>query len=218
MAQKVAEDETHTDSSRALLDIEEEVLQLAEKEAEREARRNFHGKQKTTSTATRTPTAACYVCGARGGNTTQPAENPFVKAGIVPSYVSDILQPIPESKQRKRLKPKALVFDQEYLDNIRKEAEEEEERKREEQERKKEEREEKKRRKMQELEARRQERLENRQKKKEAAVAKKKKKGKQRKAPKGTSEASTSTAVDPRPRREARRPVWMADFTTEEES
>ncbi|XP_066285777.1 uncharacterized protein [Branchiostoma lanceolatum] len=139
MAKGVAEaEEQEEDNSRVLLDIEEEALQMAEEAA----RRSLCGKrkEKVPSSSTQTP---CYACGGNIGQ--KPIENPFVKAGIVPPYVVDILQPIQESKQRKILKPKALVFDRKYHDEIRRKEEEKEKQKHEEQIRKKEEREEKKR-------------------------------------------------------------------------
>ncbi|XP_078659034.1 uncharacterized protein LOC144904194 [Branchiostoma floridae x Branchiostoma belcheri] len=164
--------------------------------------------------------------------------NPFVKAGIVPAYVADLLTPIQDTSQRRvrRVRPRAIVFDEKYVDDLRKEAEEKEERKVKEQMKRKEEREEKKRKKIEEMERKRQERLQKkRQQRKEIEDIERKrkerlqKKRQQRKeieemeptagtsassvGPEGQSEDSEVS----RPRRAAKRPLWMIDFTTEDD-
>ncbi|XP_078679478.1 uncharacterized protein LOC144915108 [Branchiostoma floridae x Branchiostoma belcheri] len=131
-----------------------------------------------------------------------------------------------ESRQRKvrRVKPRAIVFDEKYIADLRKEAEEKEERKVKEQMKRKEEREEKKERKVKEQMKRKEEREEKKRKKTEEMEMKRaerlqKKQKQQKKSNKpsaGTSLSSTSPAeAAARPRRVAKRPLWMEDFTTE---
>ncbi|XP_019636330.1 PREDICTED: tigger transposable element-derived protein 6-like [Branchiostoma belcheri] len=199
-----------------LLPEEEEILQMAKELADQEEVVSNETTKKVLPVHVTSPTSEVYSAN----------ENPFVKAGIVPSYVADLLTPIQESRQRKvrRVKPRAIVFDEKYIADLRKEAEEKEERKVKEQMKRKEEREEKKERKVKEQMKRKEEREEKKRKKTEEMEMKRaerlqKKQKQQKKSNKpsaGTSLSSTSPAeAAARPRRVAKRPLWMEDFTTE---
>ncbi|XP_066298848.1 uncharacterized protein [Branchiostoma lanceolatum] len=147
-------------TGRALLEIEVEMLELAEKISAKKP----PVEKKTSAVST------CTACGSRLTTT-----NPFVQTGVVPAYVADLLTPIPDSQKRKsrKVRPKALVFDQEYIETLEREKQEKEDQKCEEKLKKKEEREEKKRKKMEEMENQRKARLEATQKRREEKQRKK---------------------------------------------
>ncbi|KAI8480152.1 hypothetical protein Bbelb_421360 [Branchiostoma belcheri] len=142
--------------------------------------------------------------------------NPFVKAGIVPAYVADLLTPIQDTSQRRvrRVKPRAIVFDEKYVEDLRKEAEEKEERKVKEQMKRKEERKRKSGRRLKKWRGsgrkgyRRRESSGRRLKKWSQPQEHRRRVG-----PEGQSEDSEVS----RPRRAAKRPLWEIDFTTEDD-
>ncbi|XP_066285258.1 uncharacterized protein [Branchiostoma lanceolatum] len=101
----------------------------------------------------------CKTCGC-----TKPQANPLVAAGIIPEYMQDILTPVRPSQARikKRIKPKAIVFDEEYIETLKEEAEKVEKEK----EQKKKERQEKKRKREEEVEKEKEQKKKEREEKK----------------------------------------------------
>ncbi|XP_078606580.1 uncharacterized protein LOC144879212 [Branchiostoma floridae x Branchiostoma japonicum] len=158
-------------AEKQLLPEELEMLELANKMSQ-STNRNPVESTRRAANASAVRASTCRACGARRD---AGSANPFVQAGVVAPYVSDLLTPIPEAHTRRarRIKPKALVFDEEYVATLKREADEKEERKRKEKLKKKEEREEKKKKKMEELANMRKEKLEIRQKLREEKQKKK---------------------------------------------
>ncbi|XP_078589556.1 uncharacterized protein LOC144869927 [Branchiostoma floridae x Branchiostoma japonicum] len=174
IASQAKEDEEaigHEAAEKQLLPEELEMLELADEMAQSTNRNPVKSTRRAANDST-LRRSTCRACGAR---LDLGSANPFVQAGVVAPYVSDLLTPIPEAHTRRarRIKPKALVFDEEYVATLKREADEKEERKRKEKLRKKKEREEKKKKKMEELANMRKEKLEIRQKLREEKQKKK---------------------------------------------
>eukprot|EP00058_Branchiostoma_floridae_P013166 XP_002598654.1 hypothetical protein BRAFLDRAFT_67054 [Branchiostoma floridae] len=107
-----------------VLDIEREMLMLAEEVACSTTKTPTVNKRKMMLN---TNNPSCPSCGIAKA----PA-NPLVEAGIIPAYMTDIMTPIKESKSRltRRVRPKAIVFDQNYLNTLKKRGRREGERER----------------------------------------------------------------------------------------
>eukprot|EP00058_Branchiostoma_floridae_P018305 XP_002603794.1 hypothetical protein BRAFLDRAFT_86625 [Branchiostoma floridae] len=160
-----------SETGRKLLDIEEEMLQLAEAEVAADA-----AAHQTTAIKKKPPPvksqSTCPTCGASKA----PQENALVASGIVPKYMADILTPIPPSRARnnRRIKPRAIVFDEAYVATLKEEAEAKENEKMRQQELRKVQREEKKRKAEEEKARKRMEREEKKRKREEKNTKSKK--------------------------------------------
>ncbi|XP_019616695.1 PREDICTED: uncharacterized protein LOC109464202 [Branchiostoma belcheri] len=135
---------------RQLLSIEVEMLELAAAASFDQPFSSQSTAPKVTYKTSTNTEASCPSC---GGVATSPMLNPLVSAGIIPGYMSDLLTPIRESQARGRRKvtPKAIVFDEEYVTTLKKEAEDKEKEKERQKENKKRERQENKRKRDEEM-------------------------------------------------------------------